>query len=58
MLLLPACDRKENIKSSSDDTQGIIDGNASGETYENKWMFSGISVIIGGKKLMVGGKCR
>lgn len=35
-----------------------IDGNASGETYENKLMFSGISVIIGGKKLMVGGKCR
>lgn len=35
-----------------------IDGNASGETYENKLMYSGISVIIGGKKLMVGGKCR
>ena len=29
MLLLPVCDRKENIKSSGDDTQGIIDGNAS-----------------------------
>ena len=25
MLLLPACDRKENIKSSSDDTLGIIE---------------------------------
>lgn len=23
LLLLPACDRKENIKSSGDDTQGI-----------------------------------